>query len=88
MLSKNVLGLCFCIAGSLVFSLDLFILKVIHIFDQFVSTQIINHQSYLNMIGYLEQPVICVGLLIPIIIIIIGIIFLFNKNDDEKLSIS
>ncbi|WP_129595890.1 hypothetical protein [Anaerophilus nitritogenes] len=80
-MSKNIRGFCCCIVGSLVLSLDLFILKEIQSIDRLVATRVINYQSYSNISGYFKQPVVFMGLAIPIIVIIIGIIFL---TDDFK----
>jgi len=79
-MDKREIGFYFICIGFAVLSLELFLLKIIQLLSKLLSISYLEYPVYPNFLEYTREPVIAIGISIPIILLLIGIRMIKNKQ--------
>jgi len=58
--------------GLTLFSLDMFLLKIIQLLSKILSLNYLDYPVYPNPFEYIREPIIAIGISVPIMLLFIG----------------
>ncbi|MEA5093642.1 MAG: hypothetical protein VB128_01680 [Sedimentibacter saalensis] len=78
-MDKNKIGYCSVCMGLTLFSLDMFLLKIIQLLNKILSLSYLDYPVYPNPLEYIREPIIAIGISVPIIMLFVGFYMMKKK---------